>query len=323
MSEYGLFWQEAEEQKKENKMSDIREDQIDLIDGKTQAEKREERTNQLVEIQEKYGDNLPYDQTRVVNETRFFMSKSAEAMLEAGKRLVLLKEHEPHGAFLKILDEDLGIPRRTASSMMKASVKYLNLSNKNGQALAHLGTTKLFDLMNQDDEDLEALAEGGTVAGLTLDEMDKLSTRELKKRLAEAKADQDAVRKVSADKDKKINELSEKLEKAEAESKKEVDKLKLDESETDRLIKSHKLTLAHISSSIGSELTKFQQLLAESESQNLPESFFKEAGLNASNLHEMLTLIMEGLPNDISNPADLDWNPDEVIIPEKRDDSVN
>ncbi|WP_133243410.1 DUF3102 domain-containing protein [Ignatzschineria cameli] len=298
MSEYGLFWQEAEEQKKENKMSDIREDQIDLIDGKTQAEKREERTNQLVEIQEKYGDNLPYDQTRVVNETRFFMSKSAEAMLEAGKRLVLLKEHEPHGAFLKILDEDLGIPRRTASSMMKASVKYLNLSNKNGQALAHLGTTKLFDLMNQDDEDLEALAEGGTVAGLTLDEMDKLSTRELKKRLAEAKADQDAVRKVSADKDKKINDLSEKLEKAEARSKKEVEKLKLDESETDRLIKSYKLTLAEVTGDILASSSKLQQLFAKATTDALPEPFFQDFARELLSVRQNLELVAEQLPSD-------------------------
>ncbi|PWD90366.1 DUF3102 domain-containing protein [Ignatzschineria cameli] len=279
-------------------MSDIREDQIDLIDGKTQAEKREERTNQLVEIQEKYGDNLPYDQTRVVNETRFFMSKSAEAMLEAGKRLVLLKEHEPHGAFLKILDEDLGIPRRTASSMMKASVKYLNLSNKNGQALAHLGTTKLFDLMNQDDEDLEALAEGGTVAGLTLDEMDKLSTRELKKRLAEAKADQDAVRKVSADKDKKINDLSEKLEKAEARSKKEVEKLKLDESETDRLIKSYKLTLAEVTGDILASSSKLQQLFAKATTDALPEPFFQDFARELLSVRQNLELVAEQLPSD-------------------------
>lgn len=306
--EFGLFWREAEQnkQEEEQKMSDIREDQIDLIDGKTQAEKREERTHQLVEIQKVYGDNLPYDRTRITNETKFYMAQSAEAMLEAGKRLVLLKEHEEHGNFTKILDQELGLPVRTAQAMMQASVKYLSLGETKAQTFAHLGKSKLLALMSQDDEELEALTEGGTVAGLTLDEMDKMSVRDLKKALKEAKADQDAVRKVSADKDKKINELSEKLEKSEAKSKKEVEALKLSETETDRLIKSHKLTLANISSTIGSELTKFQQLIAESEAQHLPESFFNEAGLNASNLHELLLAVMEGLPTDLHNPGDLD-----------------
>ena len=45
------------------------------------------------------GDHQQYDCERIVQETRFYLSQSAEAMLEVGKRLVILKKHEGHGEF--------------------------------------------------------------------------------------------------------------------------------------------------------------------------------------------------------------------------------
>lgn len=287
-------------------MSDIRTDQIDLISGKTQAEMREERTQQLMEIQKIYGDNLPYDRTRITNETKFYMSQSAEAMLEAGKRLVLLKEHEEHGNFIKILDQELGLPPRTAQAMMQASVKFLKLEDSKRQTFADLGRSKLFALMSQDDEKLEALAEGGTVAGLTLNEVDKMSVRELKKALKEAKEDQDAVRKISSDKDKKINELAEKLEKAEAKKKKEVEKIKLEESETDRLIKSYKITLADITAEILANNTRLQQLYTKAIENAMPDSFFLDMAREVISIQENLNIIAEQLPED-SSPIDTGW----------------
>jgi hypothetical protein len=46
-----------------------------------------------LEVAERFGDGLAYERERVVHEARFFMSQSAEAMLEAGKRLIQLKEN--------------------------------------------------------------------------------------------------------------------------------------------------------------------------------------------------------------------------------------
>ena len=61
------------------------------------------------EIAERFGDGTPYERTRVVGETRFYMGQSAEAMLEVGKRLIQLKENEPYGDFTEIVTEQLGI----------------------------------------------------------------------------------------------------------------------------------------------------------------------------------------------------------------------
>ncbi|HGJ5882380.1 MAG TPA: DUF3102 domain-containing protein, partial [Arsenophonus sp.] len=72
----------------------------------------------------RFGDGLPYERERIVHEARFYMAQSAEAMLEAGKRLIILKENEPHGEFMKIVEEQLGLQYRIARKMAQAALKY-------------------------------------------------------------------------------------------------------------------------------------------------------------------------------------------------------
>lgn len=165
-------------------------------------------------IQSQFGDGLPYDRTRVVHEAQFYMTQSAEAMLEAGKRLIVLKEHEPHGEFTAIVEGQLGMAERTARLMMQAAVKYCSpqLESKR-QALAVLGKTKMFELMTQGDEELAALADGGTVAGLELDDIERMTSRELKAALREAKENYQAQAGVLSDKNTKIDKLTTELRK--------------------------------------------------------------------------------------------------------------
>ncbi|HBH6927711.1 TPA: DUF3102 domain-containing protein [Enterobacter cloacae] len=167
-----------------------------------------------LEIMKQFGDGLPYERDRIVHETRFYMAQSAEAMLEAGKRLVILKENEPHGDFIDIVESQLSLSKRTAQVMMQASLKYLSPKlEPKAQALALLGKTKLFELMTEDDEDLVELVDGGTIAGMNLDDIDRMTSRELKAALREARETNAAQQRVLADKNEKIDSLSTKLEK--------------------------------------------------------------------------------------------------------------
>lgn len=169
-------------------------------------------TSHSTAIAEQFGDGMPYDRSRVVNEARFYMAQSAEAMLEAGKRLIVLKENEPHGEFESVVREQLGLPERTAQRMMAASLKYLSpLLQAKAPALALLGKTKLFELMTEDDDELAALADGGTVAGMTLDDIDRMTSRELKVALREARENADAQARLLSDKNTKLDELAAKL----------------------------------------------------------------------------------------------------------------
>lgn len=163
-----------------------------------------------VAIMEQFGEGLPYDRERIVHETKFYMAQSAEAMLEVGKRLVILKESEGHGNFTSIVTEQLGLAERTARLIMQAALRYTSpaLESKR-QTFAVLDKSKLFELMTEDDESLVELAEGGTVAGMTLDDIDRMSVRELRKALRESKEDLSASRKLNAEKSQEINELKE------------------------------------------------------------------------------------------------------------------
>lgn len=164
------------------------------------------------EIAERFGDGTPYERSRVVSEARFYMGQSAEAMLEAGKRLIQLKENEPHGEFTEIVTERLGMSLRTAQVMMQAAAKYLSpaLESK-AQSVALLGRSKLFDLMSEPDEDLAELADGGTLAGHTLPEMAAMTRRELQKALAEERKTVAAKQAVIDKKNKKIDDLDEQI----------------------------------------------------------------------------------------------------------------
>ncbi|RLM25343.1 DUF3102 domain-containing protein [Brenneria alni] len=171
-------------------------------------------TKHRMQVMNQFGDGLPYERDRIVHETKFYMAQSAEAMLEAGKRLVILKENEPHGEFIEIVESQLSLSKRTAQVMMQASLKYLSPKlEPKAQALALLGKTKLFELMTESDDELIELAEGGTVAGMTLDDIDRMTSRELKAALREARETNAAQQRVLTDKNQKIDDLSTRLEK--------------------------------------------------------------------------------------------------------------
>lgn len=163
---------------------------------------------QLNQIAERFDQGLPYERSRVVSEARFFMAQSAEAMLEAGRRLIVIKENEPHGEFVDIVEQQLGLASRTAQVMMQASLKYLSPKlEAKAQTFALLGKAKLLDLMVEEDDDLTALAEGGTVAGMTLTDIDRMSCRELKAALRKAREKTEADERFIDAKNKKIDEL--------------------------------------------------------------------------------------------------------------------
>lgn len=165
----------------------------------------EARDGELIAIDSAYGDGEAYDRVRLESEVKFYLQRSGEAFVEAGRRLILLKEHEGRGTFINCL-ERVGIAPRAAQKMMFVALKFSNTPS-----MAHLGSTKLLELTVLDDEEIHALSEGGTVADFTFDDIDKMSVRELRNALREseaAKADADAT---VAKKDKMINELDARL----------------------------------------------------------------------------------------------------------------
>jgi hypothetical protein len=165
----------------------------------------DQRSADLVEIDAKFGDGLPYAKVRVIDELASYNQLGSKVALEMGKRLILLKEHEGHGGFLKALDQ-LQINERAARRLMTQAVHFSNRTT-----LSDLGSSKLLELALLDDSKLDELEKGGTVAGLQVDDIAQMSVRELRDALRaeqEARADADAM---VEKKNKKIDELDAKL----------------------------------------------------------------------------------------------------------------
>lgn len=160
-----------------------------------------------------------YDERRLISEFRAQSSMAAEALLNAGKCLLLLKEGAEHGTFLNIVQHDLKLSARTAQNMMAAAFRYLQNPDiaPHMAKLANLSKTKLLDLMTQSDEELLQLTAGGTLAGLKLEEIETLTTDQLKRALknkdseiADLNSTIDAKNKLINSKNTAIDKLEEK-----------------------------------------------------------------------------------------------------------------
>ncbi|MFB2539054.1 MULTISPECIES: DUF3102 domain-containing protein [unclassified Acinetobacter] len=169
--------------------------------------------SQLAIATARLAENLGYEGSLTIgtleDEIRFYQQRTAEACIEMGKRLLILKEMCPHGEFATRLDM-LGFAPRTAQKFMQAVLK---LSNTNTYSLLKTvdSQSKLLELVTLDDDDLEALSNGESVGNITLDDIETMSVRELKKALKEARSDAHAKDELLAGKDRKINELDSKL----------------------------------------------------------------------------------------------------------------
>lgn len=132
-------------------------------------------------------------------EIKFYQRRSVEAVLETGKRLLLLKEISDYGTFHERLDA-LGFSPRLAQQFMGATLKFSNTKSTSLLALPNLGQTKLLELLVLDDGDIAALNSGEQIRGITLDDVDCMSVSELRRALRKEKADKEAtVSKVHAD----------------------------------------------------------------------------------------------------------------------------
>lgn len=133
------------------------------------------------------------------DEIRFYQRRSVEALLECGKRLVLLKKITAHGEFEDRVRE-LGFHIKTAQRFMQAAAKVvkndklslLSTQVKNASAFLELVT-------HDDDADLERLAE--------LDDIDRMSASQLRDALREIKEEAKAKDQLLEDKNKRIDKL--------------------------------------------------------------------------------------------------------------------
>jgi len=134
------------------------------------------------------------------------MRRTVEACLDAGRALLLLKERVPHGDFHARL-ERLGMAPRAAQKLMQACLKFSNAPSTAHLVRAAGNATKLLELLVLDDDEVQQLADEGSVLGIDLDDIASMSARELREKLREAREDLAAKDDLIGAKNKKIDDL--------------------------------------------------------------------------------------------------------------------
>ncbi|MDR2733399.1 MAG: DUF3102 domain-containing protein [Spirochaetota bacterium] len=156
-------------------------------------------------VEELYSDGMPYELERIENEIRFYQEQAGTSLIEMGKRFIRIKKHEEHGRFLKTI-ENVNMSLRSVDYAMAAALKF-----SNSQTFANLGASKMIALSVLDDDDVQKIAAGGDIGGMKLDDIDRMSVRELREHLRKEresrKHDREVQEKAIAQKEAKINEL--------------------------------------------------------------------------------------------------------------------
>jgi hypothetical protein len=165
-----------------------------------------EHAQQLSVIDMQYAlDGEAYSLPRIRAMMPIALEMTRMGILWLGRALILVREHETKDAYGAFLDE-FAISSHTAREYMRAAIAI-----RERPQLETLGASKVLALASEPDEKLDALIDGGTLAGHTLDEIDSMTTRELKdalraerkEREEEKAADEEIIR----GKDERINKL--------------------------------------------------------------------------------------------------------------------
>lgn len=150
------------------------------------------------------------------DEIRFYQRRTVEAILETGKRLLVLRELTSHGNSSQIGTnsdfvarvELLGFSKSTAYRFMQAALKTSKSANLAVLSTQVKSASAFLELVTHDDDVLENLAE--------MDDVEKMSASELRAALREAREEKGAVEKVLSDKNTANDKLRAQLKRIQA-----------------------------------------------------------------------------------------------------------
>lgn len=188
---------------KKTKDTDI----IDMALAKEEAEALV-KDDIIAEIEKDF--NGEYDFQKTVEEIRFYQEQAGVSFIEMGRRLLRIKAHEEHGMFMHAIQK-LNIEQRTANKIMLAYRKF----GANWNRDSNLNIGKIYALSVLDDDEVQKLKNDNEIFGMTFDDIDKMTTRELRSKLRETrdkqKNDRESLETVIKQKEEKNNELERQL----------------------------------------------------------------------------------------------------------------
>ena len=230
--------------------TEILDPELNKDQGAVQAQVRHSMA-----VMAQWANGEKYDEKVMIERGRFAVRQTLEGMFELGRVLIIIKEHTDHGRFTDIIAENFGLHQREAQRLMNATQRFATPAMQKAQPkLMDLGKSKLLELLTEEDNDLIDLADGGSINGVTLDDVDRMTVRELRAALKDSRDDLEAARKVSASKQEAIDELNHQLEKT---------RKKLADADPAKVGEELHATLSAAQTGVRSALTQIQSVLAQ------------------------------------------------------------
>lgn len=121
---------------------------------------------------------IEYQRGTYIQQAKFFLNRTIEDILKVGSIMLILKEKEGYGEFMKIVEDDIGIPYRTAARFMNTAAKAKKYPALNFGHMAKVG--HVYALLEAPEEELKEFEEKGILAGKTTDELQRLSVKEMR-----------------------------------------------------------------------------------------------------------------------------------------------
>lgn len=172
------------------------------------AAKLESQRNALAELDQRYGLTGPYDRDALIRSAQTLIVESGMRILMLGRVFLLLKAHEADGGWLGALDQ-LGVSPRFAQRCMQTARK-LEGSESRKLLAAQLSSSKVMELTVLDDDELDAVA-AGNVEGMQMDDIDRMSIRELRAKVRDMRRDAEAADDLLKAKNEKLDQLDRQL----------------------------------------------------------------------------------------------------------------
>lgn len=149
------------------------------------------------------GETYSLDRIRAMMPIALEMTRVG--ILWLGRALILVREHETQDAYTGFLDE-FAISSHTAREYMRAAIAI-----RDRPQIETLGASKVLALASEPDETLDALIDGGTLAGHSLDEIARMTVREVKEALRRERKEREEEKTVDEQIIREKNERIDKL----------------------------------------------------------------------------------------------------------------
>lgn len=165
---------------------------------------RLEQNQRVAALAQQLNYNGSTDPAVLENSAKDAIRRIGAGIFELGAYLLLLKEACKHGEFIPAL-ERLNVAPRAAQQYMLVTKRFANT-----KSISHLegaGIAKLVELLPMDDEQLADLTELGQTGELALDDVARMSVKELRAAVREVRQEREADKALLDKKNARIDKL--------------------------------------------------------------------------------------------------------------------